>query len=310
MIDVQPKVTIGVCVRNSSSTIKKTIESITDQDFSHEHMELIFVDDGSQDSTISIVQSYASKIDISTKVFCTSWRGLGHARNIVVDNATGEYILWVDGDMMLSRDYTTKLVDFMDRSPKIGIAKGTLILEPANSILGTLEAYSRAAGKMVDYNSEKARSKVVGTGGSIYRLAAILQAGRLDENLRGYGEDWDLEIRVRARGWSISAIDAKFSDYERYGMTRKSLWRRYWLRGYHSHHFLHKNRGLIKHYRMFPLAAFLTGFVHAHRLFNMTKQGVVFLLPFQYVFKMTAWYVGFIRSHVDHYEPTLQDFSH
>ena len=139
----------------------------------------------------------------------------------------------------------------------------------------------------------------------MYRIEAIRQAGGFDENLKGYGEDWDIEIRARAAGWSLHTINTKFLDYERFGLTWKNLWGRYWLRGYYTHYFLHKNRGMLKHYRMFPPAAFLSGLLHAHRLFELTHRKAVFLLPFQYVFKMTGWYFGFIRSHLNSYEPKL-----
>ena len=300
---VKPKVTIGICVRNSAATLREAIESIICQDYPHELLKVIFVDDGSDDNTLSIIQEYVSIIDIPAKVYHTSWKGLGHARNIVATNAEGDFILWVDGDMVLSRDFVRKLVEFMEQHPKVGIAKGKQALEPGGNLLATLEAYSRAAGRMVDYQSEKARSKALGTGGSIYRIEAIRQAGGFDENLRGYGEDWDIEMKAKAAGWSLLTTNAKFLDYERHGLTWKSLWSRYLLRGYYTHYFLHKNRGLIKHYRMFPPTAFLSGLLHAHSLFKLTHRKVVFLLPFQCVFKMTAWYFGFIRSHLDSYHP-------
>jgi len=300
---MKPKVTIGVCVRNCEDYVKEAIESIVDQDFPHELMELIFVDDGSEDKTLSIIQEYVSRIDISAKVFHSSWRGLGHARNIIAANAEGDYILWVDGDMVLTGDFVRKLVEFMEQNPEVGIAKGEQALEPGGNLLATLETYARAAGRMVDYQSEKARSKALGTGGSIYRIEALRQVGGFDENLRGYNEDWDVEIRVRSAGWSLLTTNAKFVDYERHGLIWKSLWSRYWLRGYYTHYFLHKNRGLLKHYKMFPPAAFLLGLLHAHKLFKLTHEKKVFLSPFQYAFKMTAWYLGFTRSHFDSYEP-------
>ena len=300
---MRPKVTVGVCVRNCESFIKEAIDSIINQDFPHELMEVIFVDDGSEDNTLSIIKEYVSRIDIPAKVFHTSWKGLGHARNIVAANAEGDFILWVDGDMVLSRDFMRKLVEFMEQHPEMGVAKGEQALEPGGNLLATLETYSRAAGRMVDYQSEKARSKALGTGGSIYRIEVLTQVGGFDENLRGYNEDWDIEIRVRSAGWSLLTTNAKFLDYERHGLTWKNLWSRYWLRGYYTHYFLHKNRGLLKHYRMFPLAAFLLGLLHAHKLFKLTHEKKVFLSPFQYAFKMTAWYFGFIRSHFDSYEP-------
>lgn len=301
---MKPNVTVGVCVRNCEDSIKEAIESILDQDFSHELMEVIFVDDGSEDDTLSIIYEYVSKIDIPARVFRTSWKGVGHARNIVAANAKGNFIVWVDGDMVLSRDYVRKLVELMEKHHEIGIAKGKQTLELVGNLLAILEAYSRAAGRMVDYQSEDTYSKALGTGGSIYRIKTIFQIGGFDENFRGYGEDWDFEIRARAAGWSLFAINVIFSDYERKGLTWNILWRRYWLRGYYHHYFLHKNSGSIKHYRMIPPVAFLAGLLHAHILFKLTHKKVIFLLPFQYVFKTTAWYFGFIRSHLDSYEFT------
>jgi len=300
---MKPKVTIGVCVKNGASTIQEAIDSIINQDFPREFMELIVVDGYSEDKTLSIVEESMKDTEIKSRIFCEN-KGLGYARQMVVDNAEGNYIVWVDGDMVISEDYVSKLVGLMERHPELGIAKGKQAWESRN-LLGTLEACSRAAGKMVDYSSEKARSKSLGTSGSIYRIEAVRQVGGFDANLRGYCEDWDLDIRVRAAGWSLRTIDAKFLDYERRGLTWKNLWSRYWRRGYDTHFFLHKNRGLLKHYRMFPPAAFLSGLLHVHTLYKLTHAKKVFLLPFQYVFKMTAWYVGFIRSHLDSYEPGL-----
>ncbi len=299
---MKPKVTIGICVRNCEDLIGESVESIMNQDFPHELMEAIFVDDGSEDKTLSIIQELVSNIGIQSKIFHTSWKGLGHVRNIVAENAKGEFILWVDGDMVLEKDFVGKQVEFMTQHPEVGIAKGRQALEPGGNLLSTLETYARAAGRNIDYKSKKARSKALGTGGAIYRTKALRKAGGFDGNLKGYGEDFDLELRVRGAGYSLSTIDAKFLDYERYGLTWKGLWNRYWLRGYYIYSFFQKNRGILKHYRLFPLAAFLLGLIHACALFKLTRKKAVFLLPLQYVFKMTAWYFGFIRHWMDSQE--------
>jgi len=298
-----PKVTIGICVKNCEDYLTRTIDSVLEQTFPRKHMELIFVDDGSKDKTLEIIQGYIPKIKIAAKVFHTSWKGLGHARNIVVANASGKYVLWVDGDMFLSKDYVKTLVEFMEKYPKIGIAKGKQSLQSAADSLSTLETYSRAASRMVNYQSEEARSKTLGTGGSIYRIEAIKQVGGFAEDLRGYGEDWDLEIRVRDAGWSLFTVDAEFFDYEWLGLTWSNLWRKYFIRGYYSHYFLHKNSGLLKHYRMFPVAAFVAGFLSSSKLFRLTSRKLAFLLPIEQFFKTMAWYVGFIKSHLNSYEP-------
>lgn len=299
-------VTVGMCVRNGAFTLREAVASIMFQDFRHENMEIVFVDDGSDDETYSIIQEYTSKIDIPVKIIRTSWKGLGHARNLVVANASGRYILWLDCDMIISKDFIKKLVQFVEQNPEVAIAKGFHSLEGETNLLGMLELYSRSTGRMVDRESEKARLKSLGTGGSIYRVDAIKQVGGFDESMRHYGEDWDIEIRIRRAGWSLRTVDTTFSDYERHGLTWQNLWKRYWLRGYFTHYFLHKNKGLITHYRMFPPAAVLAGILHSRKLFKSTGRKFVFLLPLQYFFKFTAWYIGYTRSHVDSYQPKLK----
>ena len=295
-------VTIGVCVRNSASTIGDAVNSILQQDFPHDQMEILVVDGYSTDNTISAFRIAQNSSEIKQKIFCASG-GIGRARQIVVDKASGKYIVWVDGDMTLSKDFVRKQVEFMEQNPNVGIAKGKLSLQFTSNLLGTLETFSRAASKMVNYQTKSSHNKVLGTSGCIYRTQAIKQAGGFDESVRGYGEDWDAEIRVRALGWSMATINVTYLDYERNGMTWKILWIKYWRRGYDTHYFLHKRNGLLKHYRMFPLAAIVSGFLHAKKLYRMTRKKLVFLLPLQYYFKMTAWYVAFIRSHFDSYQP-------
>ena len=299
-----PEVTVGLCVRNCETSVADAIDSIMDQDYPHNRIKVVFVDDGSDDNTLSIIKDRIPRMDMAAFVFHTYWKGVGSARNTVLANADGEYILWVDGDMSLSRNFLRKLVDFMEENKKAGIAKGKQALEPGRNLLATLEAYSRAAGRMVDYQSSKGRFKAVGTGGALYRLKAVKSVGRFDESLKGYNEDWDIELRLRKAGWSMHTVDVAFHDYERYGLTWKALWSKYWLRGYYTHYFLHKNKGLIRHYRMFPPAASLSGLLSSFALFKLTGQKAVFLLPSQYAFKMTAWYLGFVRSHFDSYSPS------
>lgn len=296
---------MGFCVRNCEGSIVEAFRSVLDQNYSHDLMELVFVDDGSEDNTLSIICDLTSKTAIPSRVYHTEWKGIGHARNVVIANAEGEYIVWVDGDMILSEDYVHKLVELMDSNPDLGIAKGQQSLEPQGNGLAILETYARAASRMVDYRSNPDPSKALGTGGAIYRKETINQVGGFDQTLRGYGEDWDFELRARAEGWSMCTIDVYFADYERKGVTWNSLWRRYWLRGYHTHYFLHKNKGLIKHVRMNPPVSFLAGFIQSRILFKKTKQRIVFVLPLEYLFKSTAWYVGFLNSHSDSYEYRL-----
>jgi glycosyltransferase involved in cell wall biosynthesis len=302
---MKPKVTVGVCVKNSAITIKEAMESIINQDFPHELLELIVVDGNSKDETLMIIEKCLKGANIKTKIFSEN-EGLGWARQIVVENAQGDYIVWVDGDMVLQKDYIRRLVEFMEQNPNIGIAKGKPSLKLLKGTLATLENFSRAVNRMADFQSKSSHSKTLGTSGSIYRVNAIRQVGGFDKDIQGYCEDWDAEIKVQSAGWARQTIDIEYLDYERHGVTWKALWRRYWRRGYDTHFFLHKRPGLIKHYRMLPPAAFLAGLLDAHKLFILSRKKMVFLLPIQYIFKSAAWYAGFLKGHQNFHEAKQQ----
>jgi glycosyltransferase involved in cell wall biosynthesis len=291
-----PKVSVGVCVRNCEKIIGETIESIMKQDYPHELMEVIFVDDGSSDRTLSIIKDFASKMDMSVKIFYHKWRGVGYSRNVVVKNASGKYIVWVDGDMMVPPAYMSKLVEFMEKHSTVGIAKGRQSLKPGANLLGTLEAYSRAASRMVNYQSEKSMFKSLGTGGSIYRLEALKKIGGFDERIKGYGEDFDAELRIKENGWTFAIIDVYFSDYERFNLTLGELWTRYWLRGYHSSFFLRKNKDAVKLYKMLPFAAAIAGLLDSIKIYRLTNKKSSFLMTFLYLLKTVAWWSGYIHN--------------
>jgi len=292
------RVDIGICVKDAEATIKEAIERVMEQDFPHEFMELIVVDGCSRDKTLSIVKDCLDKVDMKSKVFREN-KGLGHARQLVVDNARGDYIVWVDGDMVLSKDFVRKQVKFMEDNPDVGIAKGKYEMRAGPNLLATLEIYSRAAAKLGDYRREKARSKSLGTSGCIYRVKAIRQAGGFDKTIKGYGEDWDAEYRTRLAGWSLCTCPVPYQDYERLGISWKELWRRYWKRGYDMHDVLEKHKGVIKVYAMLPPLAFLAGLFNSFSVYRLTRKKIVFLLPFFYTLKMIYWWFGFIRRHLE-----------
>lgn len=295
-------------MRNCEKYVSEAIESIMDQDYPHELLEIVFVDGCSEDNTLSIIRGFVSKIDIKAQILSDCCRGLGYARNLVVANSGGDFILWVDGDMVLSRDFVTKLVSFMHKHLDVGIAKGKQGWDSEGDLAGTLEGFARAAGHMVDYRSEKGRLKSLGTSGSIYRIDVFRDIGGFDDRMRRYGEDQDVEIRARAAGWFLDTVNAKYLDYERHGITWKTLWNRYWQRGYYSHCFHHKNREIVKHYRMVPPSAFVFGLLQSLKLYKLTVRKAVFLLPIHHFYKMSAWYAGFVQGHMDSYEPDNTTF--
>ncbi|MFH0960621.1 MAG: glycosyltransferase [Pseudomonadota bacterium] len=298
--NMQPssKITIGLCVKNAGATIKDALDSLVCQDFPHDLMTIVIVDGCSRDKTISLIKETLSRTDLKYKILSEN-RGLGRARQYVVDNADGDYIVWVDGDMAFSADFISEQVKFMEKNPNVGIAKGKQELSPGANLLSTLEIYSRAADKMVDYSPERARSKALGTSGCIYRLKAIKQAGGFDRNIRGYGEDWDAEYRIRMAGWRLCTTAVQYQDYERFGVTWRELWQKYRRRGYDLYDVFRKHPKVVKLYAMLPFPAFIVGLFKSLSLYKLNQQKIVFFLPFQNAFKMLPWWLGYFGHTLD-----------
>jgi len=288
------KVTIGVCVRDSADTIREAIESIICQDYPHEFMEVIFVDDGSEDETLSIINSYVPRMDMKVKVFHHEWKGLGASRNVVVDNSGGDYIIWVDGDMILPKDHVRKQVEFMKQNPKVGIAKGRYGFVSRESVVAALENVPFV---VFDSRNGSLNSKLPGTGGAIFRVDALRQVGGLDNNLKGVGEDQDVAYRIKVAGWSIQRSCAVF--YERREQTWKGLWNKYFRYGCGDYELYRKNRDIFSPYKMVPIVGFIVGMMISPSAYRITRRLSVFLLPFHFAFKMAAWCVGFIRNQMD-----------
>ena len=289
---VTPKVTIGVCVKNGAATIREAIESIINQGFPHELMEVIFIDDGSEDNTLPIIQEYVSRMNITAKVFHTSWQGLGAARNLVVENAEGKYIVWVDGDMILPKDHVSRQVEFMEIHPEVGIAKAKYGMIPSEGMVAFLENIPFIVD---EYGDEVVScSKLPGTGGAIFRVEAVRRVGGFDKSLKGVGEDQDVAYRVMSAGWLIKMSKAFF--FERREESWNSLWKKYFWYGYGNYWLYRKNQRIFKIYKMIPPSGFVAGLSYSFPAYRLTGRQVVFLLPLYFVFKSAAWCWGFIRA--------------
>jgi glycosyltransferase involved in cell wall biosynthesis len=286
-----PRVTIGVCVKNGAATIQEVIESIASQTYPHELMEVIFVDDGSEDKSLSIINTYASKLDMNVKVFQHEWKGLGFSRNVVVNNASGKYIIWVDCDMVLPKDHVKKQVEYMEQNPKIGIGKAKYGFFREGSLVAFLE---NVLFTVNDSKRNPLNSKLPGTGGAIYRIEAIRMVGGFDEDLRGVGEDQDVAYRIKAIGWHIKRTPAHF--YERRVESWPALLRKYIWYGYGNYHLYRKNRNIFSLFRMNPIAGFFAGLLHIPVAYRLTQNKVVFLLPIHFLVKFSAWCYGFAKS--------------
>jgi glycosyltransferase involved in cell wall biosynthesis len=286
------KVTLGMCVKNNEGTIEYVMKSILKQNYPRKHMELIVVDGCSKDNTLKIIKHYLLRGNFHAKFFYEN-EGLGFARQMVVDNASGGYIIWVDGDTIFPKDFVKKQVEFMDKNLDVGIGRARYgILRGLNYV-----AFLENIPFVVE--SWKAEKEVplgiCGTEGAIYRVDAIKQAGGFDVNIKGAGEDIDLAQRILAKGWKARVTNAIF--FEICKKSWKELWNQYVWWGYGGHYLFHKENDLGLPLKMSPLGGFIAGVMRFPCAYQLTKRRIMFLLPFHYAFKRLAYCYGFTKAH-------------
>lgn len=89
------KVTIIVPIYNAEAYLMRCLESVCNQ--THKNLEIILINDGSTDDSLSICQKY-EKYDSRIIVISKENEGQGKARNIGLDMARGQYVVFVDSD--------------------------------------------------------------------------------------------------------------------------------------------------------------------------------------------------------------------
>ena len=123
-----PKISVIIPVYNVEKYLPQALESVINQTFSD--LEIICVNDGSTDNSLKILEEYAQK-DERIIVFSQKNQGVSSARNKGLDNAQGEYIMFLDPDDTYDLTLCEKVVD------KIAIENPDIVMWGHNTVLKT-----------------------------------------------------------------------------------------------------------------------------------------------------------------------------
>lgn len=103
-----PLTSVIVPIYNAQNHLRECIESILGQ--TEADIELLLIDDGSQDGSGSICDEYAA-CDPRIRVLHTPNRGVSAARNTGLDLARGEFVVFVDSDDRVMPEHLRQLID-------------------------------------------------------------------------------------------------------------------------------------------------------------------------------------------------------
>lgn len=99
-------VSIIVAVYNAHKYLDECVNTLLRQ--TYEQIEIILVDDGSKDNSLSICRKYENDYE-NVFVYAKENEGSASARNLGLSHASGEYVIFVDADDEVSEDYIEKL---------------------------------------------------------------------------------------------------------------------------------------------------------------------------------------------------------
>lgn len=136
--NIKKPVSIGMPLYNSEKYLKRSLNSLLDQDF--KEYELIISDNASTDSTPEICREYSKKFK-QLKINRNK-KNLGVRANmrIVLEMAKGEYFMWAADDDLWSSDFISTLYEKLEMHPDAGVAMGAVrMVNEDGSLINEIE---------------------------------------------------------------------------------------------------------------------------------------------------------------------------
>lgn len=217
-----PSVSIIIPIRNAERTLEKTLSYIDALDYPREKMEVILADGGSTDGTLAVAKAWLEKRPFGKLVEVVDCASPGHARNSALKVATGEFLLFTDGDCAPEPSWVWEILHPFLVDPQIGGVGGE-ILTLRTDIGNETESYCEQVGFLsvtgrcglkesgyfpgvVDSSPHEVNggtySPFFATANVAFRRSAIERAGGEFWN-EPTGEDVDFSLRVLKLGYKL-----------------------------------------------------------------------------------------------------------
>ncbi|MEH2111554.1 glycosyltransferase [Nostoc sp.] len=186
-----PKISVIIPAYNSEKTIKQTIQSVLNQTFTN--LELIVINDGSQDSTLEVVTQFQ---DSRIKVFSYANAGGNVSRNRGLNHAVGEFVSFLDADDIWTPDKLRSQLKALQGNVTAKVAYGwTDYIDTNGKFL--------LSGKRINLNGniyeELLLNNFLENGSNpLICKKALIALGGFDESLNA-AQDWDMWLRLASK---------------------------------------------------------------------------------------------------------------
>ena len=121
-MEKKPSISVAVITFNRAEWLKDALASLTEQ--TRPPDEVVVVDNGSKDHTKDVVLSFSDRLNI--KYVYEPVRGIPHARNTAIKNATGDIIASIDDDCVADDNWLKQIEIPFIKDPNIGVVGGNV----------------------------------------------------------------------------------------------------------------------------------------------------------------------------------------
>lgn len=202
-------VSIIIPTKNEEKNIGKCLESIARQSYPRQNIEIIVVDNDSQDLTKDIAAEYTDKI-------YNFGPERSAQRNFGVEKSSGDWIMYIDADMILDQNVIRDLVKAVQNNPDISAFYMPEI------IVGEGFFY-----RVRDFERSFYDATVVDAVRFI-KKEVFVRCGGFDVTLTG-PEDWDLDKKIRQDGKTALVKTAIYHNEGEFSLKRYLGKKRYYI---------------------------------------------------------------------------------
>ncbi len=183
---------------NVEKYISECLISVLDQ--THRNIEIICVDDGSTDNTLTILQEFKKKYPSIITVIPSTNKGAPAARNLGLKQATGHFIQFLDADDKIELQKFEKQIAGFHQGVDVVVSDRVHKNEDLTETLNTY--YFNEIEKIP---LETVIKRIIITSNPLYKKDIVLQLNGYSETLNS-AQDWDFHIRLVLAGYKIKYV--------------------------------------------------------------------------------------------------------
>jgi glycosyltransferase involved in cell wall biosynthesis len=156
-------------------------------------LELMIVDDGSVDDTHKVLEPFLA--DRRVRCFYQDNQGQSHARNLALEQATGDFIAFLNSDDVWSSDKLEKQLAVFQANPEVDIVHGDEVMIDEQGVVISFENMKRYSGWITRY---LLADNSVSITTALVRRRCFDELGGFDTSV-GVADDYELWLRFSAR---------------------------------------------------------------------------------------------------------------